>query len=112
MKNKVTTENSNLGKTINEVRKEQGLEPIEGGEARLPSNAIVMFCKGKDFHEGKDGIFHIGADMKEPVGYDSDLEDGDTVRVVNEEEGLDILGTAHLQADGSFAIKPKEAEEE
>uniref|UniRef100_A0AAU8BBI7 Uncharacterized protein n=1 Tax=Bacillus phage Adastra TaxID=3143958 RepID=A0AAU8BBI7_9CAUD len=102
MKDFLSTENNNLGKTINEVRKEQGLDPIEGGEARLPSNAIVVFIKEDAFREAADGIFHIGVDMK-PT-----LEDGDIVTITLKETGREQTGTVHLQPDGSFKFKAKE----
>lgn len=98
----IYADNDNFGKAINEVRKEQGLDPIEGGEARLPSNILVAFCKEDDFRRGKDGIFRLGVDMV------TSLEDGDTIQVIHEESGIEQVGTVHLQTDGSFQYVPKE----
>ncbi|QPX71758.1 hypothetical protein [Bacillus phage SP8] len=108
MKDFLSTENNNLGKTINEVRKEQGLDPIEGGEARLPSDSITVFVRKDRMLEEGQGPFTIGATMPNPLDEIHELEDGDTVHIVDKELGIDQTGTVHLQPDGSFVFNAKE----
>lgn len=103
MQNKATTKNNNLGKTINEVRKEQGLDPIEGGEARLPSDSITVFLRKDRMLEEGQGPFTIGATMPNPLDEIPKLKDGDTVRIVDI-SGTEQIGTVHLQPDGSFIL--------